>query len=125
MFRVRWAEKVETDDYVTTMVIPKKSVEIGKGKKVSAQKEPWVLANQVAQCFYITDPLSADRIVVGRGKRSIVGVDGVVDEEDYNQFDDPDPVLDDDGICLPTSTLCCKRNRTTLPDDVEFPCKRS
>jgi hypothetical protein len=36
MFRVRWGEKVETDDNFTTVVIPKKCVEIGKGKKVSA-----------------------------------------------------------------------------------------
>ena len=101
MFRVRWAEKVETKDNFTTMVIPKKSDEKENNKKVSAAKEPWVLAKQVVQCFYIADPLSADQVVVRRGKRSIIGVDGVVDEEDYNQFDDPDLVVDEAAVCIP------------------------
>jgi hypothetical protein len=49
MFRVRWAEKVLTnDDNFTHMVIPKKTpVEIGRRKKIKVQKEPWVLAKQV------------------------------------------------------------------------------
>jgi hypothetical protein len=29
-------------------------------------------------------------MITRRGKRSIIGVDGVVDEDDYNQFDEPD-----------------------------------
>ena len=113
MFRVRWAEKINTDeDNFTTMVIPPPTT-IGERnvKAISAKKEPWVLAKQVAQCFYITDPLSPNRVVMRRGKRSIVGVDGVVDEEDYDQFDDPDTDEDDEATQDSGRT---RRHRTTL-----------
>ena len=113
------------------MIIPKKKPvdETGKGKRVSAYKEPWVLAKQVTQCFYIIDPLAEDHVIVRRGKRSIVGVDGVVDEEDYNQFDEPDmdAGADDDGDGTPTSTSTStpnRRDRTTLTEDIELPYKR-
>ena len=59
----------------------------------------------MVQCFYIADPLSLDQVVVRRGKRSIVRVDGVVDEDDYNQFNDPHPVVDEAAICVPPQSL--------------------
>jgi hypothetical protein len=121
MFRVRWAEKIETDeDNFTTMVIPPpRPIEETNVKAISARKEPWVLAKQVAQCFYITDPQAPNRVVMRRGKRSIVGVDGVVDEEDYDQFDDPDTDEDDEATQDPEPT---RRDRTTL--SVTRPFKR-
>ena len=128
MFRVRWAEKVETDqDNFTRMIIPKKKPvdETRKGKRVSAYKELWVLAKQVTQCFYIVDPLAEDHVIMRRGKRSIVGVDGVVDEEDYNQFDDLDPVVDEAAVCIPPPVPWQRRIETTLPAGNEFPYKRS
>ncbi|KAK1686311.1 hypothetical protein QYE76_047159 [Lolium multiflorum] len=68
MFRVRWAKSVEKDGlYFTTMVIPD-----AKSKTPSAKNEPWVLASQVDQCFFITDPSKPSRVVVRRGKRSII-----------------------------------------------------
>jgi len=52
MFRVRWAKNVEKEGrYFTTMVIPD-----AKSKNASAKNEPWVLASQVDQYFFITDP---------------------------------------------------------------------
>ena len=52
MFRVKWAKNVEKEGwYFTTMVIPD-----AKSKNASAKNEPWVLASQVDQCFFITDP---------------------------------------------------------------------
>jgi hypothetical protein len=121
MFRVRWAEKINTDeDNFTTMVIPPPTpIEERNVKAISARKEPWVLAKQVAQCFYITDPQAPSRVVMRRGKRSIVGVDGVVDEEDYNQFDDPDTDDDDEATQVSGPT---RRDRTTL--SVTRPFKR-
>ncbi|KAK1668664.1 hypothetical protein QYE76_056823 [Lolium multiflorum] len=59
MFRVRWAKSVEKDGlYFTTMVIPD-----AKSKTPSAKNEPWVLATQVDQCFFITDPSKPSRVV--------------------------------------------------------------
>lgn len=53
--------------------------------KVGYADEPFVLAKQVEQIFYIKDPANKKLHVVRDGKRRIVGVDNVVDEEEYNQ----------------------------------------
>ena len=56
MFRVRWANSVVKEDrYFTTMVIPLAQSK-SAGANIAARNEPWVLASQVDQCFYITDP---------------------------------------------------------------------
>jgi hypothetical protein len=36
----------------------------------------------VTQCFFITDPAKPSHVVVRRGKRNIIGMDGVANEED-------------------------------------------
>ena len=79
---------------------------------VSAKNEPWVLAKHVTQCFFITDPSKPSRVVVRRGKRCIVGMDGVANEEDYDQYGDPMREDDDDD-----EAYIKRRNRTTLPKD--------
>src|SRR5438105_5455882 len=48
----------------------------------------WILAANVAQVFYITDPMNAKKEIVLPGKQRVVGVDNVIDPEEYNQFDD-------------------------------------
>jgi hypothetical protein len=48
----------------------------------------------VTQCFFITDPAKPSRVVVRRGKRNIIGMDGVANEEDFDQYGDP--MEDDD-----------------------------
>ena len=58
------------------------------------QSNERVLANQVVQVFYVTDPANKKRHVVLHGKRRIVGVENVVDEEEYNQFDELPPFGD-------------------------------
>ena len=48
-----------------------------------------MLAKDVTQVFYVkdTDPVNKEeRHVVLQGKRKIIGVEDVVDKEDYNQF---------------------------------------
>nr|ABA97722.1 transposon protein, putative, CACTA, En/Spm sub-class [Oryza sativa Japonica Group] len=52
--------------------------------KVGYADEPFVLAKQVEQIFYIIDPSNKKMYIVRDGKRRIVGVDNVVDEEEYN-----------------------------------------
>ena len=58
---------------------------------VGYREEPFVLANAVTQIFFVKDPANKERHVVLQGKRSIVGVENVVDEEEYNQFDELPP----------------------------------
>ena len=88
MFRVRWARMStvqKEDKYFTTMVIP----EAGNSSSanVTAQNEPWVLAKHVSQCFFITDPSRPSRVVVRRGKRNIVGMDGVANKDEFDMFE--------------------------------------
>ena len=102
MFRVRWAKDVVKEGrYFTTMVIPD-----AKSKNASAKNEPWVLASQVEQCFFITDPSKPSRDVVRRGKRNIIGMDGVDNEQDFDKYGDPK--MEDDYTAQATYT-------TTLP----------
>src|SRR5664279_2490389 len=108
MFRVRWAKGVERENhYFTTMSIPDpKSANV----KVTAKNEPWVHAKHVTQCFFITNPSNPSRVVVRRGKRSIVRLDGVANEEDYDQYGDPMREDDDED-----EAYIQRRSKTTLP----------
>ena len=120
MFRVRWAKSVEKEGrYFTTMVIPEAKSKTAV-TKVNAKNEPWVLASQVDQCFFITDPAKPSRVVVRRGKRSIIGMDGVANEQDYDQYGDPKMEDDDDD----EATYTKRRSRTTLPNKGGCPAKR-
>ena len=96
MFRVRWAKDVVRENkYFTTMSIPDaKSTPVNVN--VIAKNEPWVHAKHVTQCFFITDQANPSRVVMRRSKRSIVGMDGVANEEDYDQYGNPMREDDDD-----------------------------
>ncbi|KAK1606060.1 hypothetical protein QYE76_029733 [Lolium multiflorum] len=111
MFRIRWAKSVTKEDrYFTTMFLP----EANKSKSTNAttQNEPWVLAEHVHQCFFITDPSRPSRVIVRRGKRTIVGMDGVANEEDFEgQVGDPMMEESEDE----DTTYTTRRSRTTLP----------
>ena len=91
MFRVRWAKQIqkESNGYFTTMCIPPPAQSKSVGANVTAKNEPWVLASQVDQCFFITDPTKPSHVVVRRGKRNIIGMDGVSHEQDFDQYGDP------------------------------------
>ena len=113
MFRVRWAKSVRKEDrYFTTMCIPEaKSTKSVASANVIAKTEPWVLASKVDQCFFITDPTMHSRVVMRRGKRNIIGMDGVANEEDFDQYGDPKMEHDDED----EETYTTRRSRTTLP----------
>ena len=57
------------------------------------QDDPWVVASCVAQVFYMPDPQSnlppkkKTKHVVASKKQHIIGVDGMVDVEAYNNYD--------------------------------------
>ena len=117
MFRVRWAKSVLKEDlYFTTMVIPEAKSKTA-GANVTAKNEPWVLASQVDQCFFITDPPKPSRVVVWRGKRKIIGMDGVANEQDFDKYGDPRIEHDDDDEVAAYTT---RRSRTTLPKGRSF-----
>ncbi|XP_023756442.3 uncharacterized protein LOC111904991 [Lactuca sativa] len=53
--------------------------------------EPFILAKQATQVFFVEDPKDSTWQIVLHGKRRIVGIENVVDEEEYNQFDELPP----------------------------------
>jgi hypothetical protein len=53
--------------------------------------DPFVLAQHVAQVFYVSDTTNKRLKVVIPGKRRIVGVENAVDEEEFDQFDEIPP----------------------------------
>jgi hypothetical protein len=80
VFRCQWVKHpncVNVDNYGLTLV---------DLKNVGHQDDPWVLADRVAQVFYVLDPETGKYVVVSR-KQKIVGVENVEDnDEDINQF---------------------------------------
>ncbi|KAK1602665.1 hypothetical protein QYE76_037218 [Lolium multiflorum] len=111
MFRIRWAKNVTKEDrYFTTMFLPEANK--SKSTNATAQNEPWLLVEHVHQCFFITDPSRPSRVIVRRGKRTIVGMDGVANEEDFEgQVGDPMMEESEDE----DTTYTTRRSRTTLP----------
>jgi hypothetical protein len=65
---------------------------------VDYREQPFVLAKDVTQVFFVKDPDPANKEehrIVLQGKRKIVGVEDVGDEEEYNQFDALPPFGED------------------------------
>nr|GEY09033.1 hypothetical protein [Tanacetum cinerariifolium] len=52
---------------------------------------PFILAKQATQVLYVKDPKDKRWHIVLQSKWSIVGVDDVVDEDEYNKFDELPP----------------------------------
>ena len=83
------------------------------------KNKPWVHTKHVTQSFFITDPCNPSRVVVRRGKRNIIGMDGVANEEDYDQYGNPMREDDDDD-----EVYIKRRINTTLPKKDRIPWKR-
>ena len=54
---------------------------------IGYKDDPWVLASQVAQVLYVADLAKKTKCVVVPGKQDIIGVEGIDDVEEYNQYD--------------------------------------
>ncbi|XP_071708599.1 uncharacterized protein [Rutidosis leptorrhynchoides] len=85
LFRCKWADnqkgvKIDEDCFTTVNLSTN-----------GYPTEPFVLATLVTQVFYIEDPKESRWHVVQFEKRRIVGVEDVVDEEEYDQFDELPP----------------------------------
>jgi hypothetical protein len=82
IFRCQWVKHpngVNVDNYGLTLV---------DLKNVGHQDDPWVLADHVAQIFYVLDPKTGKCVVVS-GKQKIVGVENVEDnDEDVSLFEE-------------------------------------
>nr|GFA46034.1 hypothetical protein [Tanacetum cinerariifolium] len=52
---------------------------------------PFILAKQATQVFYVKDPKDKRWHIVLQSKQSIVGVNDAVDEDEYNKFDELPP----------------------------------
>ena len=56
--------------------------------KVGYLDEPFILANQAKQVFYVRDPSNSACHIVLQGKKSVVGIADVEDEEEYDISDE-------------------------------------
>jgi hypothetical protein len=82
VFRCQWVKHsngVTDDNYGLTLV---------DLANVGHKDDPWVLVECVAQVFYVADPMNVKKHIVVSGKQRILGVEGVIDDEDYNQFEE-------------------------------------
>ena len=81
VFRCRWVKHwkgVEVDGYRLTIV---------DLNNVDYKDDPYVLASQVTHVLYVADPAKKTKQVVIHGKQNIIGVEGIDDVEEYNQYD--------------------------------------
>jgi hypothetical protein len=85
LFRCQWVrlDEINTDnDGFTTVDL----------SKTAYRDDPFVLAKDVLQIFYARDNNTKGRLqVVMQGKRKIVGVEGVTDEEEYKGYQEMAP----------------------------------
>ena len=86
LFKCRWVEGLQG---VTRDKNGFVSVDL---RNVGYKIEPFVLAKDVLQVFYVPDIVRTTRHIVLSGKRRIVGVHNAVDEEEFNQFDEIRPI---------------------------------
>ena len=102
--------------------------------RLGYQHDPFILAKQAKQVFYVLDPADKHWHVVLSGKRRIVGVENVVDEGEYDQFDDvpafstgiadvpvdegPDPIYARHDHQEEVVITKKKRKRTTISDSI-------
>ena len=93
VFKCQWVQHpggVNMDNYGLTLV---------DLKKVGYKDDPWVLANRVAQVFYVLDPANEKMHVVVSGKQNIISVENVGDDDEkYNQYEEVSLFTDPEKI---------------------------
>ena len=50
--------------------------------------DPFILASDGTQIFFVEDPLHKNGHLAMHGKRRVLGVDDVADEDEYDEFDE-------------------------------------
>ena len=61
-------------------------------------EESFILATQAKQVFYIVDPSDKKWSIIVPKKRSILGIDNVEDEEEYEAFEDSRPFINPKSV---------------------------
>jgi hypothetical protein len=87
--RIRLPNRLKTNKYGMTNV---------NFRFLGYREQPFVLVKDVTQVFYVKDPdpaIKEQHHIVLQGKIKIIGVEDVVDEEEYNQFDALPPFVED------------------------------
>jgi hypothetical protein len=77
LFRCTWIplSQVKVDDYRKTCV---------NRTTMAYHADPVILASNAIQIFYVEDPLHKNCHVVMHGKRRVLGVEDVADEDEYD-----------------------------------------
>jgi hypothetical protein len=90
LFRCRWVnlQSTKVDKYGFTTV---------DLRRVGFKDDPFILANQAHQVFYLEDTSNKNLHIAMHGKRKIVGVQNVVDEDEYNIFEEAPPLTPTSG----------------------------
>ena len=96
MFRCQWVE----DKHVT---VDNYGLRVLDLSKVGYKDDPWIMANRASQVFYVEQILcpnekkSTDKPkhVVIPGKQQAIGVDGVCDLDEFNEFNNMCLFVDD------------------------------
>ena len=65
--------------------------------------------------LFITDPSKPNRVVVRRGKRSIIGMEGPANKQDIDKKSDPKIEEEFDKYFDKPTTYAKVRRKTTLP----------
>ncbi len=102
------------DDYGLTVV---------DRSKLGHKDDPWVLAERVAQVFYVNDPSDDKMAIAVPGKQNIVSIDSIEDVSDYNQYDDvllftdfPNRITGSRKLRQALTKICfCPRGRMVFP----------
>ncbi|XP_076899375.1 uncharacterized protein LOC143553226 [Bidens hawaiensis] len=109
LFRCKWVNNrtgVQVDKYRFTLV------DLATD---GYRSEPFVMAKHVTQVFFVKDPSKPRYHIVFQGKRHILGVDNVVNEEEDDHFDDLPPF----SVDIEPSDYENMRHTTYLRDDID------
>ena len=81
LFRCAWIPlgQVRIDEYRKTCV---------NRTTMAYHADPFILASDATQIFFVEDPLHKNGHLAMHGKRRVLGVDDVADEDEYDEFDE-------------------------------------
>ena len=79
LFRCAWIPlgQVRIDEYRKTCV---------NRTTMAYHADPFILASDATQIFFVEDPLHKNGHLAMHGKRRVLGVDDVADEDEYDEF---------------------------------------
>ena len=73
----------------------------------------------VHMCFYVSDPMNVKKYIAVSKKQRILGVEGVVDVEDYNQYEELELFKDHERGIKKIEASIAKSEKPWLRTDCE------